>query len=309
MTDKLLDISLEHAVWTYRRDGVDYGPFSSGEIIEQLGEDELTRTDVLLEHNTNKVLRIEEISAFLPALEASEERRWEQKLDRETKRSFSEIRKGQRRRPIFVLSLLIFSIAVGWVLFSKLSGSAASGTVAFALVPVTPPTNLDFVAFTPPPEEPAPVQEVKAAPNKGRARQKRKPRAKVGGVNAGTPVPVVTTIDFSNPDVMNGSNAQEIDGPAPLGHSEFQRYRTELQPKLLNCIRNHNQKLDAGSYRLEFKVLRDGSASQAQVRPASANSRDLEFCANSLLGMNKMRAFSGSSRELSLGFQVTTSVP
>jgi hypothetical protein len=103
---------------------------------------------------------------------------------------------------------------------------------------------------------------------------------------------------------MNASAESDEERPAPLGYAEYQRYREELQPKLLNCIRNHNQKLDPGPYRVQFKIQRDGSASPARLLPQSAHSQNLEYCLNTLLRMNRLRAFTGNQRELSLGFQV-----
>ena len=305
MTKKLLDIDLERAVWTYRRDGIDYGPFSSGEIIEQLNEDELSRSDVLLEHSTNKVLRIEEVPDFLPALEASEKRRFEQKLDRETKRSFSEIRREQRQKPLLIIASLVLVGVAGWFFFARMSGSNTPGSVAYALVPVTPDAQIEFAAFAPPPKPKSENLAKSEATEKPKKSTKRRNKSQTGNVRPqqAAPVPVVTTIDFSDPEIMNDSDSED-DGPAPLGHSEFQRYRAELQPKLLNCIRNHNQSLNNGSYRLEFKIQRDGTASPAKLRPSSTGSEDLTYCVNSLLRMNKLRAFSGAPRDLSLTFQV-----
>ena len=270
----------------YRKDGMDYGPFTQKEIFDAIKAHEIDENTEIRSHRTKTYVKLKDFEPFgsfvreLKVREAEEKKRLE--VLKEADRFERRVKRGKW---IWVLGVLGVLIVVGGITYFRFGVQMRTGHE----------TSMDiFKSFSLErlsPLKAQKVQQQKAAPvvtsrHVGGKRVVRHNESK----GASHDEPKMAYFDFSE----DGSHEE---GKEPLTEAELRDLERKLARGLLACFQREAESdpsFQGGKIVLYIQPTGIVSVLRFSVTPGA--SPRLENCAREVCAQNKIRAFSGGAK-------------
>ncbi|MBR58612.1 MAG: hypothetical protein CMH54_11390 [Myxococcales bacterium] len=298
--------------WTIRTNGVDYGPYSSEEILQLIASGDLRKDDPVTAQPLNNPMLVGDDEVFLQACLVAEKERKQRFIEEEAESNIRHMRHTQRRRPIMVglLLLVIGGVGYGVVVMRTSERSMAQSTHLSALTPISAAGEMgSFQAFVvaepevPPEKEPeAPaVTAAKKKPVRSARRVVKKAKPKKEDKK---PDDQPMRFDYTA-DAINVDDAEEDEEPGrlfPLSTGEFRAFREIVRGRVKHCQRTQSDRLPSGNYKILLTLTTSGRVKGARISPPTDGSEQLIDCLNQYTAFEKTREFSGQSMTLSYPF-------
>lgn len=277
------------ARWLVQRDGTDYGPFTSKQVVEQLFKEEITAEVQLYDIETDRRLALSEFSVFDEALVA-----WlHEKAEREKRRAEEAAAAAARRRNRVLLTvvglvLLVAGGGAGGYLWWKSSlptpVKAHLGEVMTHMRGALPTVRLPEEL----PETPAEVQEKKeketAVRNAAAARAEQRQIDRERALAAS-----------SNLDVGSGTGAG-------FDRGSFDTAVASRNGRLMKCLEDEARR-DPDIKTLTVKITIIPKGDLIDVHMAEGSKRGTS-CARAALAGLKVAPFDGTNVKVSLPFTI-----
>jgi len=297
--------ALPKCLWTISKDGVDYGPYRSAEILEEIAKSEVRDDTELFEQNTGLKIRTSEIRAFAKACREASTERAAHQLAMESEAHYSEIRQHQRLKPI-LFTLIVVLCGVGVWQFRSLGLGTSEYETAFASpLSAVPSLSTNYTALAPPRKDSIEKNTKKdSAAKTNTRRRRRKRRAKRKRNGSSPPIAVAAPadpagstqeFDFSDDDEA-GADGKSPSGPLPLTPVEIQRVQSLLRPRFRQCFRKLVDRLPPGTYGVRTVLQRSGKFSTPVLQPRLESGSQLQSCLTMVTQIVKSRPFSGPSQ-------------
>lgn len=276
--------------WLLERDGIDYGPFSSKQIVDQLYKEEITAETILFDIETDRRLPMSEFEIFSETLVA-----WIHEKDQREKRRAEEAREAAIRRRTRIVLGSIFAVLVvvgggfgGWFWYQSTlpvpQRAGLAGLVTSMKVGL-PAVNLPEEL----PETAAEIRERRAREASDRAN--RAAAVERAQIAAEERLAASSTLDAAG----TGGGTGDFDRGA------FDRAVASRQGRYFKCLQDEVRRdPKIRSLTIEITVLPSGKL--INVKMPSGTSRGQSCVRRALSGL-AVPSFGGSNVKVKLPFQ------
>ena len=304
--------NLRRAVWIHQRDGIDYGPFTTKQVAEEIYKGELSEDDYLVDQATNESWRIGDVRAFKKLVVHVEGVREKAQLEEQAEQSFNKMRKSHTLRPLlFVLFLLLLGVG-GWHGVASLSDDRPGGT-AHALGSSLPPVSALFAALEPP--EPEPTKTVaenedtmndEAKKTRKRKKRRRARRANGNGRtgNTAAAAPAPQDFDFTGDEIVSEAEPEVPMGPRPLGPGELRMLRDSLRKSVSRCAMGGSKKIPPGRYEVVVGVDPSGKLGPVALQPTPPGVGTVLACLAQIPRARRFRAYTGRRQQVKVPVRI-----
>jgi hypothetical protein len=303
--------NLKRAVWIHQREGVDYGPFTTKQVAEEIYKGDLDRDDFLVDQATNESWRVGDVRAFERLAIQVEGKRRKAELEQQAEQSFQDMRKSHALRPLLFILLAALLGVGGWHGIAYLSAGEADNT-AFAAASALPAPRARFAALEPP--EPEPVQKVvsedAADPEQERKARKRKKRRRArrtnGGAERAAPAAAAApqSFDFTGDEIVAEAEPEVPMGPRPLAPGELRMLRDSLRSSVRRCTVGGSKKIPAGRYEVVVAVDPSGKLGPVSLQPTPAGTETVVACLSQIARAKRFRAFTGRKQKVTVPVRI-----
>lgn len=276
--------------WLLERDGVDYGPFSSKQVVEQLYKEEIGSEVVLFDIETDRRLPMSEFEVFSDTIVA-----WIHEKDQREKRRAEEAREAAARRRTRIVLGSILAVVVlvgggfgGWFWYQStlpVPVKAGLADLVTAIGAGLPPVNL-------PEELPETAAEI-------RERREREAAARAGRVAAVERAQVAREEALAANNVLDAAGTDS--GSGDFERSAFDRAVASRQGPMFKCLQDEVRRdPSVKALNVEITVLPSGEL--INVKMPGATSRGETCVRQSLRGL-RVPSFAGTNVKVKLPYQ------
>ncbi len=304
--------NLKRAIWIHQRDGIDYGPFTTKQVAEEIYKGELEEDDYLVDQTTNESWRIGDVRAFKKLVVHVEGERQKAQIAEQAEQSFNKMRKSHTLRPLLFVLLLLLLCVGGWHGVASLSEGRGGGT-ASALGSSLPPVSARFVALEPPEPEPektvaesdeAKADEVKKARKRKKRRRARRANGNGRVARAGAVAPPAQDFDFTGDEIVSEAEPAVPMGPRPLGPGELRMLRDSLRQSVRRCAIGGSKKIPAGRYEVVVGVDPSGALGPVTLQPTPPGAGTVLACLAQIPRTRRFRAFTGRKQQVKVPVRI-----
>jgi hypothetical protein len=283
--------------WTYRKDGMDYGPFSTRDILDLLRKRALTSEMEVCNRKTRKWQKVSEVPRFAAFLAAEAEETKRQEIEREVT-ALERTITAKRKMP--ALLLLVIGVVVASVFYILLRPAApvlAGYPAAFFRNPpierlplylADDIARMKAAALPKPVEAPKPVRKVVRRTSSG---------AEVTEIGPGS-ADMGIEVDLSD--------SGPVEGGRTLSSEDLDQVQRRASPALIRCFR------DEAARRPGFRggtvslyLLNSGSVKVSRVSTSPAPSPELAACARGATGGIHVQPYTGPAQVMELPIYVS----
>ncbi len=304
--------------WTIRTHGVDYGPYSSREILQLISDGDLGKDDPIIAQPRNRQMQVGDVDVFRDACLAAENTRKERFLEEETESNIRHIRDTQRRRPVLfgILVLLVVGFVYGVIVLRSSERRLARARHLRALTPISASGALGSLQVFAV-EEAKEVEEPEATSQDlqkeaTQSTPKKKTRRTARRVAKNEKAQEVEKKPNNEPmrfdytaDAIDVDGAEEDEDPGrlfPLSTGEFRAFREIVRSRVKHCQRTQSDGLPSGNYKVLLTLGTDGRIQGARITPETEGSDELVECLRQYTALEKTREFSGQAMTISYPF-------
>lgn len=276
--------------WLVERDGVDFGPFSSKQIVDQLFKEEIGSETVLFDIETDRRLPMSEFDVFSETIVA-----WIHEKDQREKRRAEEAREAAARRRTRIVLGTILAIVVlvgggfgGWFWYQ----STLPVPVKAGLADLVTPIKSGLPAVNLPEELPETAAEI-------RERREREAAVRATRAAAAERAQVAREEALAANNVLDA--AATGGGSGEFQRGAFDRAVASRQGQMFKCLQDEVRRdPSVKSLTVEITVLPSGEL--INVKMPGATSRGESCVRQSLRGL-RVPSFAGTNVKVKLPFQ------
>lgn len=281
--------------WTYRKSGMDYGPFSTHDIQELIKQHQIDGQTELYNVRTRERKPLDQWPAMArfraEFLRQEAEERKRREVLHEVSR-FERTVERQRKLPIVLVVMIMIGGAVAYFIFEEASPSVSAYPLDFfkelSIERLPLLTESELATLRPQP------QKTMEAPIKSKARK--------NGRSQSAPA---LELDVSSP-VEVDLTGEEDDG-RQLTMDDLDRVQKSVSPGLVSCFREEaarRPEFEGGSVVLYVMGNGDVKLSRLATRPPA--SAELGSCARRAVSGVKVPPFSGSAQVMNIPIYVSS---
>lgn len=291
--------------WTYRKDGMDYGPFTTRDILDMLRRGALVRESEVCNRRTRKWQKIGEIPRFVEFLEAEAQEARRQEIEREVTALERNIT-ASRKAPVLLLVIVgVVLAAVFYVVLKPAPPVLAGYPAAFfrdLTVERLPLYLADDIARMKAAALPKPVETTRPG---------RKAVRRVGSANG--PVDGAAGAEGTGPgsatmaiEVDLSESAPE-DGGRTLSPEDLEHVQRKASPALIRCFREEvARRPDFRGGTVALYLLNRGEVQASRITTDPAPSQDLVACVRRAAQGVRIQAYSGPVQVMELPIYVSS---
>lgn len=273
--------------WLMEKDGIDYGPFTSKQVVEKLFKEELHAESVLFDIETDRRLPLSEFEVFDEALRA-----WIHEKDQREKRRAEEAEEAAARRRTRLLLGTILTIVVlvgggagGWFLYQSTLPSPTKARLAALVMPM----RGALPAVSLPEELPETAAEI-------RERREKETRDRRHAAAAAERAQIAREERLAASSTLDATGG----GSGKFNRAAFDRAVAGRNGKLVKCLQNEvrrDPKLK--SVTVEITVIPSGQLIGVKMPGGSARG---QTCVRRAFAGLRVPAFAGTNVKVKLPF-------
>ncbi|MCA9538539.1 MAG: hypothetical protein KC620_06605, partial [Myxococcales bacterium] len=278
--------------WLMDKDGVDYGPFTSKQIVEKLFKEEISAETVIFDIETDRRQSLSEFGVFEDALLA-----WIHEKDKREKHRAEEAEAAAGRRRLMVLLGVIVAVVVvvggslgGWFLYQSSLPTPVKAHLASLVTPMRgglPVVNL-------PEELPETVAEI-------RARRQKEAAERMARASAAERARLMEEERLAAQTEMVDVGAANTGGGGPFDRGAFDRVVASRQAQMVKCLQDEVRR-DPGLKSLEVQITVIPRGDLVAVKMPAGSPRG-QACVRSALRGLKVPPFQGTNYKIKLPYQ------
>ena len=284
--------------WTYRKDGMDYGPFSTKEVLDLLRKGVLTPETELANRRERKWQKVQEYPRFAAFLAAEEEARKRQEVEREVA-ALERTATSHRKAPLLlvVFAGLVVGVVAIVVLRPDTPQPAGYPVTFFRSIGVDrlPTYSADEVARW----KAAALSDTAVASKPARKLARRVPRQVSDTAGPGS-ANLAVAVDLSD--------SEEDDNGRSLSQADLDKVQRLVAPALVRCFREEatrNPGFQGGT--VSLYLLNRGAVQVSKITTTPAPGPELVACARSATKGISFEPYSGQVQVMELPIYVSTS--
>ena len=290
--------------WTYRKSGMDYGPFSTKDIHDLIQKHELDGDTELVNLRTHERKRIADTARFGPWYREWIVREAEEKKRDEVLKEVSKLERVIVRRRKAPWALVAGLVVTGGIvaIFVLRPSATALADYRVAMFRDLPLEHL--AKYTP---EALAARRVVAAPRPETLAKAAGPRAKGGTARPGTPRASTAVDGNGAPVVVDLSFDAEDAGGQALSGEDLDAVQKKASPALIRCFREEvARRPDFRGGVVLLYLMSRGEVRLSRLNTEPAPSPELGACARGSLAGLHVPPFSGPAQVMEIPVYVTS---
>ncbi len=278
--------------WMYKRDGMDYGPFTTRELEHMIEQREITQETEVLNRRTRQWARVQDVPKLRAYIEEQSRRAAEAARQAEIAADHSAVARGNwwsMHFPLVTGAGLV--VGLGVLAFVLLRAPAP----VLAGYPTNFYKDLRF-------ERMVPLRAMIAEP----AKVTREP-VKAAHAKARTPGNATApgSIDMPAPQVDLSFGGEDASGGRQLSQADLDGVQKVVAPRLIRCFRTEAERNPAFVGGAVFVYLMPrGAAQVSKIDTNPAPSPELASCARASTQGIKIEAFTGAAQVMQIPLHV-----
>jgi hypothetical protein len=288
--------------WTYRKNGMDYGPFSSKDLCDLITRHEVDGATEVFNLKTRDRRRVEDTPRFADFLKDFLKREAEAKHHAEMMHEVQRLERTMVRSRRLPYALLASAVAVGGVAALLLLRHPAE---ALAGYPAAFYRDLKFerLPLLKAAEATRAPAVAAAKPDAARPQHHGGGSGGAGGRHGGGVVEVGSTAPI---EVDLSYDADEASGGRVLTSDEIQGIQHRVQPGLIRCFRDEAERRpDFRGGMVNVYLMNKGEVRVSKLATEPGPTPELWSCARGAIAGIRVAAFSGASQVLEIPVYVT----
>lgn len=281
--------------WMYKRDGMDYGPFTTRELEHMIELREIAATTEVLNRRTRQWARVQDVPRLRAYVEELSRKAAEAAHQAEVAADHQAVQRGnwwQTHVPLVAGASLV----------------VVGGIAAFLLLRAPPPVQAGYptnfykdLRFEPV----VPLRAMIAEPVKVTPVPPKAPRAKAKAAPAAATA--AGSMDMA-PQVDLSFGTEDVSGGRKLAQEDLELVQRTVAPRLIRCFRSEagrNPAFEGGS--VFVYLMPHGGAQVSRINTNPAPSGELAACTKATTAGVKVAPFAGAAQVMEIPLHVASS--